>query len=375
MDEPIYPPYINIMLIQAEDLLTDEDDPGPCEAAALCFDILALFPEHAGAQALIWRAFRSPRLIQDNRRALSRTIDEWDDRPWQQHRRRALSFRFMSRWDGWHEEYEEGNEDLLDGPADVRKYLEQAHRQLLQDYFAGQVKGADVAWQVFREAIKLTRDPRTTMLWIGKEYANEGYFPESVDVLEEALSQFPKDEDARRLLAEVRWWRDNVKMIPWIPPDGDGSRWRRRIQQEDPEWFAEYGEASEKFLHEHILPDPEELPPTMPYPTDLPEALSDTMSALEQGLKTDEPSDGLVDWSYLDHIEKREIDESQFPKWAQRYLSHFRDPEQREYTKKMLAEQFANKALYPDDYFEEDDDEDDDGWELDESAEDDDLTF
>ena len=70
------------MIEEAEQLLTDEEDPGPCEAAGVCFDILALFPEHEGAHALIWRAYRDGNLIRDNRRALSRLIDEWDDRPW-----------------------------------------------------------------------------------------------------------------------------------------------------------------------------------------------------------------------------------------------------------------------------------------------------
>ena len=106
MSETQYPDYVQRMLEEAERLLTDEEDPGPCEAAALCFDILALFPEHEGAQQLIQRAYRDGTLIRDNRRALSRLIDEWDDRPWQQRRRLALSFGYVSRW-------EEKYQDLL----------------------------------------------------------------------------------------------------------------------------------------------------------------------------------------------------------------------------------------------------------------------
>jgi len=46
MTEKQYPDYVQKMMEEAERLLMDEDDPGPCEAAGVCFDILALFPEH-----------------------------------------------------------------------------------------------------------------------------------------------------------------------------------------------------------------------------------------------------------------------------------------------------------------------------------------
>jgi hypothetical protein len=65
-----------------------------------------------------------------------------------------------------------------------------------------------------------------------------------------------------------------------------------------------------------------------------------------------------VDWSYLDAIERREIDVSTYPKWARDFLDDIDDPEERKYTEEMLLEQFSNKALYDDEYFEEDDEED-----------------
>jgi hypothetical protein len=75
--------------------------------------------------------------------------------------------------------------------------------------------------------------------------------------------------------------------------------------------------------------------------------------------KRSTPQSGSVDWSYLDAIERREIDVSKFPKWAREFLDDIDDPEQRKYAEEMLAEQFSNKALYDDAYFEEDDLEDD----------------
>lgn len=375
MSSQPYPDYIQRMLAEAERLLADEDDPGPCEAAAIGFDILALFPEHEAARALIWRAFRFPRLIQDNRRALSRTIDEWDDRPWQHRRRLALSFRYMSRWEGWDREYEEGFDEEREGPLDVRKYLQEGHGQLLADYLGGQAQGAEGAWQIFQEAIRLTNNPRLAMLWVGKQYALEGYFAESADVLGDLLHRFPSDQDARRLLAEVSWWRDNQDRIPWIPPAGDGSRFRRTLQRENPEELAAW-ESSESVLNQYRPPDPANLPPTMDSVAHVPPEIEQKLELpLEE--TTQAAEDSLVDWSYLDRMERREIDESKFPRWARDLLDDLSDePEIREDMKRMLAEQFANKALYPDEYFEEDDDEDDEqGWEFDETAEDDDPPF
>ena len=53
---------------------------------------------------LVLEAFSDPWLIRDYRKALGRLIDEWDDRPWQQRRRLALSYRYASRWEGQYRE-------------------------------------------------------------------------------------------------------------------------------------------------------------------------------------------------------------------------------------------------------------------------------
>jgi hypothetical protein len=69
-----------------------------------------------------------------------------------------------------------------------------------------------------------------------------------------------------------------------------------------------------------------------------------------------EHEDSPVDWSYLDAIERREIDVSKFPRWAREFLNDIDDPEQRIYTEEMLLEQFSNKSLYDDAYFEKEED-------------------
>ena len=355
MTEGQYPDYVQKMMDEAERLLKDENDPDPCGAAAVCFDILALFPEHQESKNCIQRAYRDGNLIRDNRRALSRLIDEWDDRPWQQRRRLALSFGYVSRWEDDYREYLEGHEGEWEGPEDVRTYLHTGHLQLLEDYLGGQARGAEGAWQIFQEAIYLSKDAPATMLWVGKEYAQQGYFADSVDVLEDLLRKYPEDKAARRLWVEVRWWRDHQNQIPWIPPAGDGSRFRRTMMQTDPDGLAA-SESPENILNQYRPPTPEDLPPSLKGLEHVPSNLEEKMGALLDST-SDPATDSPIDWTYLDAIERREIDVSKFPRWARRLLSHITDPEQRKYTEEMLAEQFSNKSLYDDAYFAEDDEE------------------
>jgi len=71
------------------------------------------------------------------------------------------------------------------------------------------------------------------LFWIGWQYADLGFFADAAEALGELCSRF-NDAEARRLLAEVVWWRDNTHRIPWIPPDGDGSRYDRMMDFIDP---------------------------------------------------------------------------------------------------------------------------------------------
>jgi hypothetical protein len=357
MPEKQYPDDVQKMMEKAEHLLTDENDPDPCGAAAICFDILALFPEHQAAKNFIQRAYRDRNLIRDNRRALSRLIDEWDDRPWQGQRRLALSFGYVSRWEDKYREDFEAYDDEWEGPEDVRTFLHTGHLQLLEDYLSGQTKGAEGAWQIFREAVRLSKDPHVTMFWVGKEYAQQGYFAESVDVLEDLLRKYPEDQAGRRLRVEAQWWRDHQNQIPWIPPVGDGSRFRRMLMQTDPDGLAA-SESPENILNQYRPPNPEDLPPNMKSLEYIPADLDKKMNELLESPGY-HSIDNPIDWSYLDAVERREIDVSKFPKWARDYLNDIRDPEQRKFAEQMLAEQFSNKSLYDDAYFEEDEDLDD----------------
>lgn len=285
---PTYPDYVRQMLARARE---EGQWHAAQAAAALCFDVLALFPDCDEASELIYQLFCDKWAIYDNRVAIQQNIDEWDDRPWQRRRQLALSFRFMSRWEGWQREYEEGYEHEKDGPANVAAILEDGKRELLGAYCLGDEECTNFAWSIFADALKQTDDPHTALLWIGKTYADLGFFADSAEALGELCSRF-NDPDAKRLLVEVKWWRDNAHRIPWIPPRGDGSRYNRMIQFIDPS-----APSADEEIRRVRAEDTKER--TAPYcPTIAPqlaELFSAALPAEEQ-----KPSPALVDWSFLD---------------------------------------------------------------------------
>jgi hypothetical protein len=280
------------------------------DAAALCFDVLALIPDHAEAAELVYELFCDAWLIYDNRNAIQRHVDEWDDRPHQQRRRLALSFRFMSRWEGKYAAYVERR-----GPKDVRELLHEGEMELLGAYCLGDEECTAFAWPLFAEAIEKANDPRLARLWVGFKYADLGFFADAVEVLADLCSRW-QDPDARRLLAEVKWWRDNAHRIPWIPPAGDGSRYKRLMAVIDPDAPSDedvirhFREEAEKRGERHARWQP----------TISPELAALVNSALPDP-EHQPPAKHVVDWSFLDADDGQP---GELPEWAKQQMRLFR---------------------------------------------------
>lgn len=284
-----YPDYVYNTLARASEV--GQWYCGQSEAAGLCYDILALFPECQEARDLVYDLFCDEWTIYNNRVAVQRNIDEWDDRPWQQRRRLALSFRFMSRWEGRHREHEAGFEHERDGPPDVAAILEEGKMELLGEYCLGDEECSNFAWTIFAEALAKTNDPRTALLWIGKTYADLGFFADAAEALGELCSRFA-DADAGRLLAEVIWWRDNAHRIPWIPPRGNGSRYDRMMQHIDPT----APKTNEEIICHRRENQKERL--TRYRPSIDPQLAVNFQASIPE--QEEKPSPTLVDWSFLD---------------------------------------------------------------------------
>ena len=320
---PEYPEYVYAALVRARE--EGQWHAAQADAAALCFDVLALFPDCKEASDLVYELFCDEWTIHDNRVALQQNIDEWDDRPWQQRRRLALSFRFMSRWEDKHNVRTLEKLDG-DGPEDVTKLLQDGKLELLGAYCLGDEECTDYAWSIFAAALAKSKYPHETLLWIGWQYADLGFFADAVEALGELCSRF-EDAKARRLLAEVVWWRDNAHRIPWIPPVGDGSRYDRMMEHIDPSApkTKEYVQrARNENQKERIAP----------YRPSLNKELADLFSQAMSD-KTESPAPSIVDWSFLDRDEGQP---GELPDWAKRQIKRLERYRDEEGTNEMIDE-------------------------------------
>jgi hypothetical protein len=299
---PDYPDYVHQTLARARE--EGQWHAAQADAAALCFDILALFPDCKEASDLVYELFCDEWTVYDNRVAIQQNIDEWDDRPWQQRRRLALSYRFMGRWEGKHEmiKMDRG------GPKDVRKILEDGKLELLGAYCLGDEECTDYAWTIFADAIQKAKDPQETLYWIGWQYADLGFFADAAEALGELCSRF-KDEKARRLLAEVVWWRDNAHRIPWIPPAGDGSRYDRMLEIIDPS-------APKTKDYVQRVRNENQRERIAPYRPSIDKRLAKLFESSIPD-KHEAPASTVVDWSFLDKDSGKPGD---LPDWAKRQI-------------------------------------------------------
>jgi len=321
---PEYPDYVHKMLARAR--AEGQWHAAQADAAGICFDVLALFPDCEEAKELVYELFCNEWTIYDNRVAIQRNIDEWDDRPWQQRRRLALSFRFMSRWEGWEREYRKGHKVERDSIPDVAKILEEGKMELLGAYCLGDEECTDYAWSIFADALNKTSDPRTALLWIGKTYADLGFFADAAEALGELCSRFD-DADARRLLAEVVWWRDNAYRIPWIPPAGNGSRYNRMMQFIDPSVPT----ADEEIRRVRTENQKKRIEP---YHPSIDPKLAKLFNATipEEKQKT---ASSIVDWSFLDNDEGQPGEPAD---WVKKQIRRFERDTDDEDMKEMIEE-------------------------------------
>ena len=306
-----YPAYVQEMLDRARD--EGQWYCGQSDAAGLCFDVLTLFPDHREASELVYEFFCDEWLIYDNRIAVQQHIEEWDDRPWQQRRRLALSFRFMSRWAGWDREYTKGYKREREGPPDVKGLLDEGKDLLIEAYCLGDDECTDYAWPLFMQAVEKTNDPEHALLWIGKQYADLGFFADAAEVLIQLCARFDHT-DARRLLAEVRWWRDNAQRLPWIPPAGDGARYKRLMRVIDPD-------APDDAEIIQSLRDRTRANMNLPFAEPVIDANLAALFGEAMPTETRAPAKTLVDWSFLDQDDGQP---GEPPEWVFKQMKLFR---------------------------------------------------
>ncbi|MFN8402052.1 MAG: hypothetical protein U0V48_00605 [Anaerolineales bacterium] len=325
---PTYPDYVHKTLVRARE--EGQWHAGQADAAALCFDVLALFPDCDEAKELVYELFCDEWTIYDMRVAVQQNIDEWDDRPWQQRRRLALSYRFMGRWDGKYElKHDRG------GPKDVRKILDDGKMELLGAYCLGDEECTDYAWTIFADAIAKANNPQATLFWIGWQYADLGFFADAAEALGELCSRF-NDEKARRLLAEVIWWRDNAHRIPWIPPAGDGSRYDRMMESIDPSApkTKDYVQRTRNENQKERI---------APYHPSIDQKLAKLFERSIPNKAESPASATVVDWSFLDQDDGQP---GELPDWAKRQIKRLERLEKDDDFSKEMIEDMIRMHKY-----------------------------
>ena len=197
-------------------------------------------------------------------------------------------------------------------PAKTKQLLHEGKMQLLGAYCLGDEESTEYAWPCFMRAIETASDPQRIRMAVAKQYADMGFFADAIEILLEFLSN-GDSRAARRLLAEVRWWRDNAHRIPWIPPPGDGSRYNRLIKLIDPE--APTMQETLEYHRAH-LKEIERVPTWEPVIT--PELKALFSEALLQ--ENPPPAQTIVDWSFLD---KEDGSSTEIADWVYKQIRMF----------------------------------------------------
>lgn len=200
-------------IIDRLNVLLEQDDWDG--AAELAYEALTIDATYDRAINALLRCYLHRDTLREMQHALLKLFDPEDDRPHQRHRVLTYSYRVLSHarlWDEW---------DPFDLPselADVRDALEEGLSDLNAAYTVGEEGAFEKARAQFAQArARCPAGQRDALLWwLARLYAHYGFFEESAAMLTALRVSGPGDADVQRLWAEVTWWRDNGKWLPWI---------------------------------------------------------------------------------------------------------------------------------------------------------------
>jgi thioredoxin-like negative regulator of GroEL len=200
-------------IIDQLNVVLDRDDWD--RAAEMAYEALAIDPTYDRAINALLRCYLHRDTLREMHHVLLKLFDPEDDRPPQKHRVLAYSYRVMSRarlWDEW-EPFETPSE-----LKNVQDALKEGLSKLNAAYCAGEEGAYEKARSAFAQAqANCPAAHRDAFLWwLARLYANYGFFEESAAALAALRASGPGNADVQRLWAEVTWWRDNGKWLPWI---------------------------------------------------------------------------------------------------------------------------------------------------------------
>jgi len=197
---------INELIACAERQMDREEWDGVAE---LCYQVLALEPHNENAANKLRLVYLRDDLVRQMERQMFRMFDPEDDRPHQRRHKLGFSYACLSRWPGWHKDW-----DKL--PSGGSPALVEGRHHLIADYLMGKEGAYNSARQAFDRALAEAHDRRAVLYWLARLYAHHGYFAESAEALEQMAALCTLSPEVCRLYGEVRWWRDNDHYICWV---------------------------------------------------------------------------------------------------------------------------------------------------------------
>jgi tetratricopeptide (TPR) repeat protein len=195
---------------QVNDLIDDEW--GWDAAAEKAYEALAIDPTYGRAANALLRCYLTKTALREMQHALDKLFDRGSDAFNQRHRIAAYSYRVLSRADFWLDWYEE----LPPEVSDVKDLIERGHAALIEAYFDGGDTDYQTMRRIFREALDKTRDRPALMWYLARLYADKGYFADSAALLGALLAAGSTHLYVQRLYAEMLWWRDHHRSLPWV---------------------------------------------------------------------------------------------------------------------------------------------------------------
>lgn len=179
------------------------------EVAELCYQVLALEPHNENAANKLRLVYLRDDLVREMGRQMLRMFDPEDDRPHQRRHMLGFSYACLSRWPGWHKNWDKP-------PSGESLALVEGRSHLIADYLMGKEGAYNSARQAFERALADARDRRAVLYWLARLYAHHGYFAEAAETLEQMADLDALSPEECRLYGEVRWWRDNGHYICWV---------------------------------------------------------------------------------------------------------------------------------------------------------------
>lgn len=181
-------------------------------ASEIAYEALTIDPTYGRAANALLRCYLTKATLRDMQHAQRRLFDPMDERPNQRQRQLAHSYRWLTRaalWNNWPAE-------LPPEAPHVLELLRLGQRALRHAFYAGSPAGYKAMRQAFDGALAHAHDQLAVMWFLARLYADKAFFADSAALLNAMLSAGSTSRDVQRLYAEMVWWRDQNRWLPWV---------------------------------------------------------------------------------------------------------------------------------------------------------------